>query len=229
LRLWVFLALLVVVVAIAVATRVALTDEYCKPGELKVDLNGTVICAVEVEDYKPIYASFVFQQSSGVFNVSMTCLYEASCNVSMSIYDYVNNTAVSIANVSDVVASGGSKSWSFSVSGKGIAVVYVNDVFLGAFTPAVVEAPEEVTKNIKDLASTSPYVAILAGLLIVSPSLGWMLQREWGIAGLALVGASTLLFIFVSALTGDVVVATFVSVLSGLLGVVYLVLSGGGS
>jgi hypothetical protein len=204
-------------------------DEYCKPGELKVDLNGTVICAVEVEDYKPIYASFVFQQSGGVFNVSMTCLYEAACNVSMSVYDYVNNTAVSVANVSEVVASGKSKSWSFSVSGRGIAVVYVNDVFLGVFTPAVVEAPEEVTKNIRDLASMSPYVAVLAGLLIVSPSLGWMLQREWGVAGLALVGASTLIFIFVSALTGDVVVASFVSVLSGLLGIVYLVLSGGGS
>jgi hypothetical protein len=229
LRLWVFLALVVLVVAIAVATRVAPADEYCKPGELKVDLNGTVICAVEVEDYKPIYASFIFQQSDGVFNVSMTCLYEASCNVSMSIYDYVNSTAVSVANVTEVVESGGSRSWGFSVSGRGIAVVYVNDVFLGAFTPATVEAPEEVTKNIKDLASTSPYVAVLAGLLIVSPSLGWMLQREWGVAGLALVGASTLIFIFVSALTGDVVVASFVSVLSGLLGIVYLVLSCGGS
>jgi len=65
LRLRFLLALLVFAVAAVAATRVALMDDYCKPGELKVDLNGTVICAVEVEDYKPIYASFVFQQSGG--------------------------------------------------------------------------------------------------------------------------------------------------------------------
>lgn len=223
------LALLVLAVAVAIATQLVGAENYCKPGMLKVDLNGTVICAVEVEDYKPIYASFVFQQSGGVFNVSMACLYKASCNVSMSVYDYVNNTASFVANVTEAVASGGIKSWSFNVTGRGVAVVYVNDVFLGAFTPVVVEAPEEVAKSLKDLASTSPYVAVLAGLLIVSPSLGWMLQREWGVAGLALVGASTLIFIFVSALTGDFVVASFVSVLSGLLGVIYLVLSGGGT
>lgn len=228
-RLRVLLVLAVVAVAAAIATQLVGAEDYCKPGMLKVDLNGTVICAVEVEDYKPIYASFVFQQSGGVFNVSMACLYEASCNVFMSVYDYVNNTAIFVANVTEAVASGVSKSWSFNVTGRGVAVVYVNDVFLGAFTPVVVEAPEEVAKNIKDLASTSPYVAVLAGLLIVSPPLGWMLQREWGVAGLALVGASTLIFIFVSALTGDFVVASFVSALSGLLGVIYLFLSGGGT
>lgn len=227
-RLRVLLVLAMVAVAVAIATQIV-EAEYCKPGMLKVDLNGTAICAVEVEDYKPIYASFVFLQSGGVFNVSMACLYGASCNVSMSVYDYVNNTAKFVANVTEAVASGGSKSWSFNVTGRGVVVLYVNDVFLGAFAPVVVEAPKEVAKNIKNLASTSPYVAVLAGLLIVSPSLGWMLQREWGIAGLALVGASTLIFMFVSALTEDFVVASFVSVISGLLGVIYLVLSGGSS
>jgi hypothetical protein len=224
-----FLVLAVVAIAVAVATQLAGAEDYCEPGMLKIDLNGTVICVVEVEDYKPIYASFTFQQSSGVFNISMVCLYEAPCNVSMSIYDSLEGATLLVANVSETVASGGSRLWSFNVTGRGIAVMYVNDVFLGAFAPVVLQAPDEVVANLKNLASTSPYIAILAGLLIVSPTLGWMLQREWGIAGLALVGASTLLFTFVFFLTGDAAIASLVSVISGLIGLIYLILSGGGT
>jgi len=201
---------------------------YCEPGLLRIDLNGTVICAVEAEDFKPIHASFMFQQADGVFNIFMTCLYEVPCGVSMIIYDYLGGATLLVASVSETVESGESRSWSFSVTGRGVAVVYVNDVFLGAFAPVILQTPGEIVASLRDLASISPYVTILAGLLIVSPTLGWMLQREWGIAGLALVGASTLLFTFVFSLTGDFAIATLVSAISGLIGLIYLVLSGGG-
>ena len=198
----------------------------CPTGMLRIDINGTYICAVSVPSYTPSYVSLMVGQVNGTFTLNLTCLYEAGCNVNVTGYDYVNGSAVPLGSLQSSLAPGETRSWSFNVTGSGVALVYVNGDYLGAFA-APVGVGVGAGGLLKSLASWSPFTMVVAGLLVVSVPLGWMLQKEWGTAGLALLAGSYLIYMFVYALTDDALVASLVSVFSGLAGLFYLLVSGG--
>lgn len=231
-RIRVFTAVLLAVSALLVAvfTVIAFSDTTtpatCPTGMLRIDINGTYICAVSVPSYTPSYVSLMVSQVNGTFTLNLTCLYEAGCNVNVTVYDYVNGSAVPLGSVQSSLPPGETGSWSFSVNGSGVALVYVNGDYLGAFAaPVGVSVGAGVL--LKSLASSSPFIMIVTGLLVVSVPLGWMLQKEWGTAGLALLASSYLIYMFTYALTDDILVSSLVSVFSGLAGLFYLLVSGG--
>jgi len=219
------LALLTAVFTLIVSSDTAPADA-CPTGMLRIDINGTYICAVSVPSYTPSFVSLSAGQVNGTFTLNLTCLYEAGCNVNVTGFDYVDGAAVPLGSVQSSLAPGETKSWSFSVAGTGVALVYVNGDYLGAFT-APVGVGVGAGGLLKSLASSSPFTMIAAGLLVVGVPLGWMLQKEWGTAGLALLAGSYLIYMFAYALTDDGLIASLVSVFSGLAGLFYLLVSGG--
>jgi len=220
------LALLGAVVALIILTQHA-WSQACPPGALVVNATGTFICAFEVGEYTPIFASLSLAQSGGEFMVTLTCLDSSGCRVNMTIYDYRDDTVDVVDTITAEIPAGKSETWSFSVAGRGIVEVYVNGVFLGYYTAHVVQAPTAVPSTLRDLANQDPVLTIAVGLLIVGVPLGWVMQRELGIAGLALAGASMLIYVLTLILTGSPAIATAISVVCGLIGVILVVMHGG--
>jgi hypothetical protein len=220
------LALLGATVALVMLAQSA-WGQSCPPGALIVNATGTFICAVEVDDYTPIFASLSLAQHGGEFTVTLTCLDSSGCRVNMTIYDYHESGLDTVDNVVAVIQPGKSETWSFTVAGRGIAEVYVNGVFLGYYTAHVVPAPTAVPPTLRDLASQNPVLTIAVGLMIVGVPLSWVMQRELGVAGLALAGASMLVYVLALILTGSPAVATAISVVCGLIGVILVVMHGG--
>lgn len=220
------LALLGAVVALIILTQHA-WSQACPPGALVVNTTGTFICAFEVSEYTPIFASLSLAQSGGELMVTLTCLDSSGCRVNMTIYDYRDDTVDVVDNVVAEIPAGKSETWSFSVAGRGIVEVYVNGVFLGYYTAHVVQAPTAVPSTLRDLANRDPVLTIAVGLLIVGVPLGWVMQRELGVAGLALAGASMLVYVLALILTGSPAIATAISVVCGLIGVILVVMHGG--
>jgi hypothetical protein len=220
------LALLGAVVALIMLAQSA-WSQACPSGALIVNATGTFICAIEVGEYTPVFASLSLAQDGGEFTVTLTCLDSSGCRVNMTIYDYRDNTLDTVDTITAEIPAGKSETWSFSVAGRGVVEVYVNGVLLGFYTAHVVQAPTAVPSTLRDLAGRDPVLTIAVGLLIVGVPLGWVMQRELGVAGLALAGASMLIYVLVLILTGSPAIATAISVVCGLIGVVLVVMHGG--
>jgi hypothetical protein len=199
-------------------------------------INGTwtYICAIPVDNYTSMYVSLSLVQQGNNFSFSIACLAVDGCNVEANVYDYYNGTLSLVDTVAaqiprwDPRNNTGTLSRSYSVSGRGVVKLTVNTAELGYYVAPAVSAPEQASRGFAELASLSPLVAIAVGLLVVAVPLGWLLQRELGLAGLALAGCATLLFTLVFTVTGNAIVATVISILAGLIGIV-LVISQGGS
>jgi hypothetical protein len=199
----------------------------CPPGALVVNSTGTFICAFEVANYTPVFISLYLSQEEGNFTGILTCLDSSGCRVNVTIYDYYNNTLNTIGNLNTAINAGENIAWNYTVNGRGVVEIYVNDVFMGYYVAQVVSYPTAVPSTLKDLAGQHPLLTVIIGLLVVGTPLGWILQREFGLAGLALAGASMLIYVLTRALTGSDPVAIALAVVSGLIGVVFIVMHGG--
>jgi hypothetical protein len=220
------LSLLGAVVVLVVLAQHA-WSQACPPGALIVNATGTFICAVEAGNYTPIFASLSLAQSGGEFTVTLTCLDSSGCRVNMTIYDYHDNVLDTVDKVTAEIPAGKSETWSYNVTGRGIVEVYVNGALLGYYAAPVVPVPTAVPPALGDLASRDPVLTVAVGLLIVGVPLGWIMQRELGVAGLALAGASMLIYVLTLILTGSPAIATAISAVCGLIGVVLVVMHGG--
>jgi len=192
-----------------------------------VNATGTFICAVEIAEYTPVYVSLHLTQEENNFTVLLVCLDSVGCRVKMNIYDYYNNTLYSVSEVSVNVSSGESLSESYLVLGRGVVELTINDVYLGHYVAQVFEVPTAVPTTLRDLAGLDPVLTAVIGLIVVGVPVGWLMQRELGLAGLALAGASMLIYVLVKALTGSDPVAITLACISALIGVVLLVMHGG--
>ena len=220
------LALLGAVVALAILAQSA-WSQSCPPGALVVNATGTFICAIEAGNYTPVFASLSLAQNGGEFTVTLACLDSSGCRVEMTVYDYHDNVLDTVDTITAEIPAGKSETWSYNVAGRGIVEVYVNGVFLGYYMAQVVPAPTAVPPTLRDLASRDPALTIAVGLLIVGVPLSWVMQRELGVAGLALAGASMLVYVLTLILTGSPAIATAISVVCGLIGVILVVMHGG--
>jgi hypothetical protein len=229
LRRFVLFAFLAVTLAVLTLTAVRVGGQggSCPPGSLVVNASGTYICALQVSDYTPVFTSLTLNQFGNVLNGSVTCLTAGGCSLNLTAYDYSGGSLTKIGSLVTNLTGGSTQSFSYECSGVGVVSLEVNDVFVGWFTPAVVNVPTAVGTTLKELASRDPMVMVVAGLLVVSVPLGWSLSREQGLSGLALAGASLIIYSFVLLLTTDVVVATLISVVSAFVGIVYVVMQGG--
>ena len=228
-RRFVLFALLAVTLAVLALTAVRVEGQggSCPPGSLVVNASGTFICALQVSDYTPVFTSLTLNQFGNSLNGSVTCLTAGGCSLNLTVYDYSGGSLTKIGSLVANLTGGSTQTFSYECSGVGIVSLEVNDVFVGWFTPAVVNVPTAVGTTLKELASRDPIVMVVAGLLVVSVPLGWSLSREQGLSGLALAGASLIIYSFVLLLTADVVVATLISVVSAFVGIVYVVMQGG--
>jgi len=199
----------------------------CPPGALVVNSTGTFICAFEVANYTPVFISLYLSQEGGNFTGILACLDSSGCRINVTIYDYYNNTLNTIGNLNTAINAGENIKWNYTVNGRGIAEIYVNDVFMGYYVAQVVPYPTAVPSTLKDLAGQHPLLTVIIGLLVVGTPLGWILQRELGLAGLALAGASMLIYVLTRALTGSDPIAIALAVVSGLIGVVFIIMHGG--
>jgi hypothetical protein len=209
-------------VASAGATRPA-----CPPGSLVVNATGTFICAFEVANYTPVFASLYLSQEESSFSGVLTCLVSSGCLVSIEVYDYYKGELGQVDTFTRNLRPGESVSWNYTVRGRGVVEVYVNDVFLGYYTAQIVPHPVAVPSVLSELAREHPLLTVVIGLLIVGVPLGWALQRELGLAGLALVGASMLIYVFTRVLIGDDAVAVALATVCGLVGLILIVVQGG--
>jgi hypothetical protein len=205
----------------------------CPPGYLVINGTWTYICAIPVSNYTGMYVSLSLVQVGSNFSFAIACLTVDGCSVEVGVYDYYNGTLSPVDTVIaqiprwDPRSGTGVLSRSYSVSGRGVVKLTVNTADLGYYVAPAVSAPEQAQRGFAELASLSPLVATAVGLLVVAVPLGWLLQRELGLAGLALAGCATLFFTLVFTVTGSVLVATVISVLAGLIGVVLVILQGG--
>lgn len=205
----------------------------CPPGYLVINGTWTYICAIPVDNYTSMYVSLSLVQQGDNFSFTIVCLAVDGCDVNVSVYDYYDGALSLVDAVTariprwDPRSGAGALSRSYSVKGRGVVKLTVNAADLGYYVAPVVSVPEQVSRGLAELASLGPLVAVAVGLLVVAVPLGWLLQRELGLAGLALAGCATLLFALVLAITNSAVVATAVSVLVGLIGVVLVVSQGG--
>jgi hypothetical protein len=228
LRLHALIAVLSLLGAVVVLTALQHAwSQACPRGALVVNATGTFICAFEVSEYTPIFASLSLAQSGGELTVTLTCLDSSGCRVEMTVYDYHDNALDIVDTITAKIPAGRSETWSYSVTGRGVVEVYVNGAFLGYYAAPVAPAPTAVPPTLRDLASRDPVLTVAVGLLVVGVPLGWIMQRELGAAGLALAGASMLVYVLVLILTGSPTVATAISVVCGLIGVVLVVMHGG--
>jgi hypothetical protein len=237
---WFFRLLVLCVVVFASLTAVVARAQTltpapdCPPGYLVINGTWTYICAIPVSNYTSMYVSLSLVQQGNNFSFSVACLAVDGCDVKVGVYDYYNGTLSPVDTVAaqiprwDPRNGTGVLSRSYSVNGRGVVKLTVNTAELGYYVAPAVSAPEQASRGFAELASLSPLVAIAIGLLVVAVPLGWLLQRELGLAGLALAGCATLFFILVFTVTGSAIVATVISVLAGLIGIV-LVISQGGS
>jgi len=228
---------LYLLVALAVVAALALSapangqasGQECPPGSLVVNATGAFICAFEVEEVTPVYASLHLVQEGNNFTVYFACLDVAGCNVNLKAYSYENGSLSYAGGVAQRVEKGGLAAWSFIVGGRGVVEVWVNEAFLGHYAAPAAGAPTAVSEALSELAGSSPLLTVVAGLVVVGVPLGWILQREFGTAGLALAGASMLVYLLTRSLTGSDVVSIVVAAVCGLVGVVLVVMHGGGA
>jgi len=202
-------------------------SSVCPPGALVVNATGTFICAFEVEEYTPVFISLHLVQEGGTANLTLTCITLGGCNATIFAYDYHQGSLTPLGNSTLALGQGESRVLAYACTGTCVFGLEVNSVWLGYYTSPAVQVPKVVAEELASLASRDPLVLAVAGLLVVSVPLGWMLTRELGATGVALAATSVLLYTLVYALTGSVTVATLVSALSGLVGVVYALVQGG--
>jgi hypothetical protein len=219
--------------AVVVHAQTLTPTPDCPPGYLVINGTWTYICAIPVDDYTSMYVSLSLVQVGNNFSFAIACLALDGCSVEAYVYDYYNGTLNPVDNVVaqiprwDPRNGTGVLSRSYSVNGRGVVKLTVNTAELGYYVAPAVSVPGQAQLGFAELASLSPLVAVAVGLLVVAVPLGWLLQRELGLAGLALAGCSTLLFTLVFTVTGSAIVATVISVLVGLIGVVLVISQGG--
>jgi len=208
------------------ALEVYAQTSNCPEGALVVNASGAFICAVRAENISLVFASILVMQQNSNANVTLFCMYSDGCNATVYAYDLYNNSLSQIASQQVSIGAGASKTLSF-VGFRGLAIfrVIINGVDMGYYTAPSAQIPQ-ISSALSNIASMHTMLAILAGLLIVSVPLGWSLQREWGLAGLALVGAANLIYLFVSLLTGNPLLALLVATLSAIIGVIYIIVGG---
>jgi len=235
-RLGLVLALLVAVtmlsvISIAMSTNALVVyaqtgSNSCPEGALVVNASGAFICAIRAENVSLVFASILVAQQGSNANVTLFCLYSDGCSATVYAYDLYNNSLSQVASQQVSIDAGASKTLSFS-GFRGLALfrVVINGVDMGYYTAPSAQVPQ-ISSALSNIASMHTMLAILAGLLIVSVPLGWSLQREWGLAGLALVGAANLIYLFVSLLTGNPLLALLVATLSAIIGVIYIIVGG---
>jgi len=228
---WLYLLVALAVVAVlALSTSNGqASGQECPPGSLVINATGAFVCAFEVEEVTPVYASLHLMQKGNNFTVYFACLDVADCKVNLKVYSYENGSLSYAGGVVQRVEKGGLATWSFLVDGKGVVEIWVNEAFLGYYVAPVAEVPTAVSEALSELAGSSPLFTVVAGLVVVGVPLGWILQREFGTAGLALAGASMLVYLFTRSLTGNDIVSTVMAVICGLVGVVLVIMHGGGA
>ena len=222
------LALILALVAVLASTMLARCQGGCPPGAVVMNSTGTYVCAANVSDYIPVFASLSLDQYGNALKANVKCLTAGGCAVNLTIYDYVNGELSLVDQ--RLVSLGEGESWEYTYrpcSGVCVARLSVNGEFLGWYVPVVAEIPTAVGSSLKELASRDPMILVVAGLLVISVPLGWVLVREQGLSGLALAGASLLIYLFTLFLTGDTVVATLISVVSAFVGILFVVIQGG--
>jgi hypothetical protein len=189
------------VLALLGAGRVVVVSEDASPcpeGYLIVNTTGTFICPIPVKEYTSLYVSLFLHQDGSNFTVALACLAVSGCEVQMAVYDYYNDTLREVSRESFNLAQwkpGVSEevfARSYTVTGLGVVELHVNNVTLGFFTAPELPRLDAVQSNLSEIYSASPLLAAIVGLLVVSIPLGWILQREMGLAGLALAGSSVL-------------------------------------
>jgi hypothetical protein len=201
-------------------------ESSCPEGALVINASGAFICAVRAENISLAFASIVVVQQGSSANVTLFCMYADGCSATVYAYDVYNSSLSQVAVQQVGIGAGESRMLSFS-GFKGLAVfrIVVNGVDMGYYIAPQAQVPQ-IASALSNIASMHTMLAILAGLLVVSVPLGWALQREWGLAGLALVGAANLIYLFVSLLTGNPLVALLVATLGVIIGVIYMVAGG---
>jgi hypothetical protein len=220
----VVVALLILEIRVASAST---AQPACPPGSLVVNSTGTFICAFEVANYTPVFVSLHLSQEGSSFSGVLTCLVSSGCAVSIEVYDYYEGELSRVGTVTRDLDPGESVSWSYIVRGRGVIEVRVNNVFMGYYTAQVAPHPVTVPPALRELAEQHPLLTVVIGLLVVGVPLGWVLQRELGLAGLTLAGASMLIYVLTMALTGSDAVAVALSVVCGLVGVILVTVQGG--
>jgi len=192
-----------------------------------VNSTGTFICAVEVANYTPVFVSLYLTQEDGEFSVILVCLDSSNCRVEMTVYDYSDNT-LRVVGVEVVDVTRGEKiERTYSVLGRGVIKLVVNDVYLGYYAAQSLNIPTAVPPRLRELAQLNPVLAVTVALIIIGIPLSWVMQRELGVAGLALAGASMLIYVFTRALTGSDPVAVLTAVVSCLIGLIFIIMHGG--
>jgi len=208
------------------ALEVYAQTSNCPEGALVVNASGAFICAVRAENISLVFASILVTQQGSNANVTLFCMYSDGCNATVYAYDLYNNSLGQVSTQQVSMGAGESKTLGFA-GFKGLAIfrVVINGVDMGYYTAPSAQIPQ-ISSALSNIASMHTMLAILAGLLVVSAPLGWALQREWGLAGLALVGAANLIYLFVSLLTGNPLLALLVATLSAIIGVIYIIVGG---
>jgi len=223
------LALILALVVVLASMMLARCQDGCPPGAVVMNATGTYVCAVNVSDYIPVFASLSLDQYGNSLKVNIKCLTAGGCVVNLTIYDYVNGE-LNLVDQLLGLSLGEGESWEYTYtqcSGVCVARLSVNGEFLGWYVPVVAEIPTAVGSSLKELASRDPMILVVAGLLVISVPLGWALVREQGLSGLALAGASLLIYLFTLFLTGDTAVSALISVVSAFAGILFMVIQGG--
>ena len=217
------------VVAQQTATVPQPTGLYCpeEPGPV-VDPSGVYVCVGRIKVVNATFASFYLEQVEDRIVFRAVCLVYGGCKFNITVY-YINSSGglVLVGWFTERIGAGESISKTVTgVMGRGVVRVEVNDVLLGYYSPLSINIDPRVPATLRTLASLHPLLTVVAGLLVVAVPLGWLLQREFGLAGLALASMSIPVYILAYALTGEVPVAVLISTLSALIGLILLAAHG---
>jgi len=205
------------------------TELYC-PGEgVVAEASGTYVCVSRLENFTVAFASFYLSQSGDSLTFAVYCFTVGGCKVHADVYslNLTSRVLARVASLSFDVEEGGFAVRSVAgVAGTGVVNLTVNDVYMGFYAPLHVPVDAEVPATLRDIAGRDPLLTAVAGLLVIAVPLGWLLQRELGVAGLALAAMSMPFYTLTYALTGDVAVSMIVAALSAFVGLVLLVAYG---